>query len=212
MRKAEGGSARWAAVALTCASVATLSAQPRELIERTLAIVGGQVITLSDTRAAVSLGLIDVGSAADVADRAIAKLVERELVLREVQRYAPPDPTEAAIEARLATVRQRFPDALALAQVFAFTGFSETRLRDWVRDDLRLQAYLAQRFAAAGIPTEQEISMAFTARRGQFDAAGTSFEQAVPLLREELAAARRQELIADWIADLRRRTEIVLLK
>ena len=35
-----------------------LAAQAGELIERTLAIVGGQVLTLSDARAAVTLGLL----------------------------------------------------------------------------------------------------------------------------------------------------------
>ena len=81
----------------------------------------------------------------------------------------------------------------------------------WVRDDLRIQAYLAQRFAAAGVPTEQEVSLAYTARRAEFDKAGTTFEEATPVLREQLSAARRRELIADWVADLRRRTDVVLL-
>ena len=187
-------------------------AQPGELIERTLAIVGGQVITLADTRAATSLGLIEIGKSADPVDSATTLLVERELILREVQRYAPPEPAESAIEARVESVRQRFADAAALDRALEATGFSDVRLRAWVRDDLRIQAYLAQRFAAAGAPTEQEIALAYTSRRAEFEKAGTSFEQATPLLREQLSAARRKELIADWVTDLRRRTEVVLLK
>jgi hypothetical protein len=192
-------------------TVASGFAQPGELIERTLAIVGGRVITLSDTRAAAALGLIDIGTPADPVDAATSLLVERELVLREVQRYAPPEPAESAIEARVESVRQRFPDPGALARTLEATGFSELRLRAWLRDDLRIQAYLAQRFAAAGVPTEQEIALAYTQRRAEFDKTGTTFEQATPLLREQLAAARRKELIADWVADLRRRTDVVLI-
>jgi hypothetical protein len=186
-------------------------AQP-ELIERTLAIVGGQVITLADTRAATSLGLIEIGKSVDPVDSAASLLIERELILREVQRYAPPEPADSAIDARVETVRQRFPDAAALTRVLESTGFNDARLRAWVRDDLRIQAYLAQRFAAAGVPTEQEISLAYTARRAEFEKAGITFEQATPQLREQLSAARRKELIADWVADLRRRTDVVLLK
>ncbi len=186
-------------------------AQPAELIERTLAIVGGRVITLSDTRAATALGLIDIGTTADPVDAATSVLVERELVLREVQRYAPPEPAESAIDARADAVRRRFPDAGALTRAFEATGFNEARLRAWLRDDLRIQAYLAQRFAAAGAPTEQEIALAYTERRAEFEKAGTTFEQATPLLREQLAATRRKELIADWVADLRRRTDVVLI-
>jgi len=185
--------------------------QQPELIERTLAIVGGHVITLSDTRAAAVLGLIEVGKPADPVDAATTQLVERELVLREVERYAPPEPPETAIAPRIDAVRQRFPDAAAFNRTLEAFGFSEARLMSWVRDDLRIQAYLAQRFAAAGVPTEQEVSLAYTARRAEFDKAGTTFEEATPVLREQLSAARRRELIADWVADLRRRTDVVLL-
>lgn len=188
------------------------SAQTHELIERTLAIVGGQVITLSDTRAATSMGLIGTGRTADDVGGATTLLVERQLILREVQRYAPPEPTPSAVDARVDVVRRRFADAGAFTKALELTGFSEVRLRAWVRDDLRIQAYLGQRFAAAGVPTEQEISLAYITRRAEFEKAGTSFEQATPMLREQLAAARRRELIADWVADLRRRTDVVLLK
>lgn len=199
-------------VAILASTSLTAEQQPADLIERTLAIVGGRVITLADTRAATTLGLIEIGKPADPVDAATMVLVERELILREVQRYAPPEPAEGAIDARLVSVRQRFPDEAGLNQMFDNTGFSDERLRAWLRDDLRIQAYLAQRFAAAGVPTEQEISLAYMTRRAEFEKAGTTFEQATPLLRERLAASRRKELIADWVADLRRRTEVVLLK
>lgn len=187
----------------------TARAQPGELIERTLAIVGGQVITLSDVNAAIALGLIDVTNEAPPVAAATSRLVDRLLILREVQRYAPPDPNDAAIDARLDEVRAK-PGA-GLARALELTGFTEARLRAWVRDDLRSQVYLAQRFAAAGAPGEQEIAATFTRERAQFEAAGTTFEQAIPILRERLTAARRRELIADWVSELRRRTDVVVL-
>ncbi|MEO8679370.1 MAG: hypothetical protein ABI665_10010 [Vicinamibacterales bacterium] len=187
----------------------TAGAQPGELVERTLAIVGGQVITLSDVNAAIGLGLVEGVDAASPAAAGTARLVERVLILREVQRYAPPDPGDAAIDARLAEVRAK--TGAAFARVLEQTGFTEVRLRDWIRDDLRSQAYLAQRLAAAGMPSDPELAAAFTSGRAEFDAAGTTFEQAVPILRERLTAARRRELITDWVTDLRRRTDVVVL-
>jgi hypothetical protein len=198
-------------LAVALALPVAASAQQPELIERTLAIVGGRVITLSDTRAAVDLGLIEIGKPADPVDAATTALVDRELVLREVQRYAPPEPSESAIETRVNSMRQRFADAEAFKRALDGFGFSEARVNSWVRDDLRIQAYLAQRFAAAGLPTEQEVSLAYTSRRAEFEKAGMTFEQATPILREQLSGARRRELIADWIADLRRRTDVVLI-
>ena len=186
-----------------------LSAQ--ELLDRTLALVGGQPITLSDTRAAIALGLIDAGAATPDGD-ATAQLIRRELILREVQRYAPAAPSDSAVDTRLADIRKRFPDAAAMTRVLDAHAFSETRLRTWVRDDLRTEAYLAQRFASASTPTDAEISAAYARSKAEFDKRSLTFEQAAPIVRDRLIAARRLELIADWVSDLRRRTEVVILQ
>ena len=77
----------------------------QELIERTLAIVGGQPITLSDARAAVVFGLVTGERPSDDIPAITGLLVDRELILREVQRYAPPAPADAAVDARLDEIR-----------------------------------------------------------------------------------------------------------
>lgn len=183
-----------------------------ELIERTLALVGGQPITLGDARAATAFGLIAAERPSEQISVLTGLLVDRELILREVQRYAPPAPSQSAIDARVDEIRKRFPDAAAFARALDLHGFTEVRLRAWVRDDLRTEAYLAQRFASASLPTDAEISAAFARARAEFDQSGTTFEQATPILRERLIAARRSELISDWLSDLRRRTDVVILQ
>ena len=193
-----------------CAIAALLGTTQPELIERTLALVGGQAITLSDARATIALGLIEIPKGADAIASATTQLVDRELVLREVQRYAPPPPDETVVTTRLDTIRTRFPPG-ALAQLLQRHGFSEGRLRAWVRDDLRTQAYLAQRFASASLPSDTEVSAAYNRQRAEFEKAGQTFEQAAPIVRERLIAARRAELLADWLSELRRRTDVVIL-
>jgi hypothetical protein len=184
----------------------------QELLDRTLAIVGGQPITLSDARAAVALGLLEADGAADPIPGVVLQMVDRELVLREVQRYAPAAPAESAVDARFDQIRARFTDAAALTRVLEVHGFTEGRLKTWIRDDLRTTAYLAQRFASASTPSDQELSAAYARARTEFDQQGLSFERAVPIVRDRLIAARRRELIADWVADLRRRTDVVILQ
>lgn len=198
----------WAFVAWMVPGVA--SAQTGELLERTLAIVGTQVITLSDARAAIRLGLIEAGTQANPAS-ATQVLVDRELVLREVQRYAPPAPSASAVDTRIDEIRQRLSAPDEWTRILDETGFTEARLRAWVRDDLRTVAYLAQRFASASTPTDAEVARLFTQQRAEFERTGTTFEQAAPALRERLVATRRSELIADWVSDLRRRTDVVIL-
>ena len=116
------------------------------------------------------------------------------------------------MDARLDEIRTRFPDAAGFTRALDLHGFTEVRLRAWIRDDLRTVAYLAQRFASASTPTDTEISSAYARSRAEFDAAGTTFEQATPVLRERLITARRAELIDDWLSDLRRRTDVVIIK
>ena len=195
----------WCALAL----VATLT-QPA-LLDRTLALVGGQAITLSDARVATALGLIDLPKGGDPIAGATMQLVDRELVLREVQRYAPPAPEETVINTRLDDIRKRFQEPGALAHLLRSHGFTEARLRAWVRDDLRTQAYLAQRFASASLPSDTELSAAYTRQRAEFEKAGQTYEQAAPIVRERLVASRRAELLADWLSELRRRTDVVIL-
>jgi len=184
----------------------------QELLDRTLALVGGQPITLSDARAAIALGLVTADRSPDPIPGVTAQLVDRELMLREVQRYAPPSPAESAVDARLGEIAARFADGAALERILDQHGFTPARLRAWVRDDLRTQAYIAQRFASASTPTEAELSATYQRTRPEFDKQGLAFEQAVPILRERLITSRRNELVADWLSDLRRRTDVVILQ
>jgi hypothetical protein len=184
----------------------------QEPLDRTLALVGGQPITLSDARAALALGLIDSGqgSSAPMSD-AVARLIQRELILREVQRYAPAAPSESAVDERLEKIRGRFPNAAAMNRVLDANGFTAARLGAWLRDDLRTEAYLAQRFASAATPADAEVARAYTQSKAAYDQKFASFEEAAPAIRQMLIESRRRQLIVDWVSDLERRTEIVLL-
>ncbi len=132
-------------------------------------------------------------------------------MLREVQRYAPPAPAESEIDARMDETRRRLPAGAALAAVLRAHGLSEARLRAWLRDDLRTQAYLAQRFASASSPSDTEVSAAYTAaarrvRRGRADVRAGSTDRA-----RAADCGTPRELLADWLSDLRRRTDVVIL-
>lgn len=120
-----------------------------ETIDRVLAVVAGQLITLSDVTAAADLGLQTADGAADPVRAVLAKLIDRELVLAEVDRYAPPEPTAEAVDREVARVRQRFASPAAFDAALARSGIDEKHLRETLRQDLRLRAYLDQRFSTA---------------------------------------------------------------
>jgi hypothetical protein len=184
--------------------VVTAEAGQELLVERTVAVVGGAAITLSDVRTALALGLVD----GDEREGA-ARLVERWLILHEVSRFAPPEPAAADVEARVAAIRARAGSPAAFDAILARGGFTVGRLAAWLRDDLRIAAYLDQRFATAGTASEADVAEYAGTHAAELDAAGVIAADRLRVARERLQAERRRELITDWLAELRRRTPVV---
>lgn len=203
-----------ASVVVVVAWAVPLRAQTRvtapgeQLLERTLAIVGGAVVTQSDVDTAVRLGLVEAGASALQA-RATGAVIERWLMLHEVARFSPAEPDRAAVEARLMAVRARAGGDGPLEAVLTAGGFTTARLTAWLRDDLRITAYLDQRFASAGVPPDADVTAFAAAHRAELEQAGVPPAALHEAARERLVAARRRDLISDWLADLRRRTEVV---
>ena len=138
---------RTGAVLLTlCLGAAAVRA---ETIDRVLAVVAGQLIMLSDVTAATDLGLQSPDGAADPVRAVLNKLIDRELVLAEVERYAPAEPTAESVDREVQRVRQRLPSPAAFEAALARSGFDDKHLRETLRQDLRLRAYLDQRFSTA---------------------------------------------------------------
>jgi len=120
-----------------------------ETIDRVLAVAAGNLITLTDVMAARDLQLQTADGAADPIRAILTKLIDRELVLFEVERYAPPEPSAAEIDREVERVRARFGSASELDAALRRSGIDEKHLRETLRQDLRIRAYLDQRFAAA---------------------------------------------------------------
>lgn len=120
-----------------------------EVIDRALAVVAGEVITLSDVSAARDLGLVVPSPDGDPIRQVLSALIDRALILAEVARYAPAEPSDAALDRDTAAVRARFPTAHAFETVLARTGLAEAHVRAVLRRNLLIQAYLDERFATA---------------------------------------------------------------
>jgi hypothetical protein len=143
-----------AVVLVACAGVVARG----EVIDRVLAVVGGQLITLSDVTAARDLRLVPPEQTADPVRAVLGKLIDRELVLAEVERYAPPEPTAEAVDVEVRRVRARFDSDEAFDAALTRSGMDEKHLRETLRQDLRIRAYLDQRFSAASDRRDQALA------------------------------------------------------
>ena len=170
-------------VIITVLSVLSAAAASAEVIDRVVAVVGGQIITQSDVDAAAAFGL---GSN-------LQALIDRTLMLSDVRRVAPPDPAPTAVEARLARIRAIFAAPDGFARALEVSGLNEAAVRFYAAEDLRLSAFLDERFSSASQPTEEEVRQAGEAARAR------------------LIAERRQTLVDAWIAELRRHADITVI-
>lgn len=196
-KREEGGGPnvrRLLAGALCALLSALCSSASGEIIDRVLAILPGQIITQTDVQAALDLGLVESPTGSDRLATGLSALIDRVLMLNEVRRVMPPEPSVAAVDARVDRIRQRFDSPTALARVLAASGVDETVLRVYAADDLRLASYLEERFSTASQPTDQEL------------------RQMAEAARASLVVERRRSLIAAWTSELRRRADVTVLE
>lgn len=184
-----------------------LSAQ--QLLDRVLARIDTEAITQTDVETLVEFGLIDTKSATLPA--AIRQAIERQLALREVARFPPPEPPAAAVDQQLAAMKARVGERLDA--VMRANGVDEARLRALARDTLRIRLYLDQRFGTSTQVTEEDARKYFEEHRDQFTRNGEAltFEQAAAEARQRASAERQAKAVTQWLQDLRSRSEVVLV-
>ena len=128
----------------------------QQLLDRVVARVGGTAITQTDVDAAVGLGIVEAPSTQDPAAR--RQVIDRQLLLAEVSRFPPTEPSETAVAELVAKMKSRAGgnyDALLRR-----TGLDEQRVRDLARDTLRIEAYVDQRFGTAQTPERRRDMVA----------------------------------------------------
>ena len=186
---------------------ATALAAAQTLLDRVVARVNGSVILLSDERAAVRFGLVD--AAADSED-AVEQMVQRALLVEEVNRFPPPEPTAEAVDTEVARLRARAGGSLD--DVERSTGITADAVRLLARDRLRIQGYIDQRFGLTVPLTDEQVLDYYRAHPEEFivDGQPVSFERAQGLARERAGLQQRQRTISQWLRDLRARADVTV--
>ena len=180
-------------------------------IDRVLAVVNADVITESDVRAALAFDLVRPARLeADPIRTTLDQLIRRELILDEVTRSTPAETDPARVTARMNAIRARFPSPAAYEARLAETAMNETRLRDMVEADIRVEDYMRQRFGAVAEPSDVDIVGYYETHRADFTSGGRqlTLDEARPTVRERVIEERRRQLVDEWVARLRRRAEV----
>lgn len=179
------------------------SAASAQMVDTLVAVVDSRTVAASDIALARALGALGfTASGAPLGRKDIDRYVDVVLILQESERIgisAEPAETDRAWDAAVARTGgeaavQRWLDGNAID-------------RDWARHvvelDVQRQKFLAERFAAFVIPSEDDITRGLTP--GQTD------EAARERTREALVRAAAEKAQAEWLAGARRRAAIRIL-
>jgi hypothetical protein len=133
-------------VALSGAFLTASGAQVE--LDRIVSRVQGRIVTQSDVRQARVLKLVDETSS----DAATLRGLEtRLLVLHELSRAAPlPSPGAPEVDARRAEWVATIGGEGQVPGLLQQAGMSPADLDSWLRDDLRIRAYLRRQFGMLG--------------------------------------------------------------
>jgi hypothetical protein len=176
---------------------------PRDLVDRVVAVVANHVIMLSDARAFLELRLVETPGAADPVPPILTTLIERHLVLAEIPANLIAEPSRLEVDRSMAVVAERLGGDEVLASLLPTVGFSRDDLSQVLREDLRVERYLARRFPGARQPTQEELDVWIREHADAQSASPTpSVEAARDEARRQLTQALRQASIDAWVATL----------
>jgi uncharacterized RDD family membrane protein YckC len=186
--------------------VSALVASPAEavVVERVLASVNGQLVTLSDVVAYQTLS----GSPEHPKENVVRALVDRRLLLEEADRFAipVPDTSEIAVRASAVAIHLGGPDGLTRA--LDRLGWGPDELRAWIIDELRVTEFLNQRVYFFVIIPPADIDAYIDDHRNEF--ADVSVEDARALAEERLVQERGDAKRDQFLAGLRAKATVRL--
>ena len=134
-----------------CVAIFALFVVPggsQQLLDRVVARVGATPITQTDVDAAVAFGVID-----RQAGEPVKQMIDRRLILAEVNRFPPPEPDFRVVQDLMVKMKATAgPDVNA---VMKRTGVDDNRLSELARETLRIRSYVLQRFGNSARSEEQ---------------------------------------------------------
>jgi hypothetical protein len=149
----------------SCIVYDSVSASAQQPLDRVIARVGSHVIMQSDVTASVALGVVEGQDAEPAGSAAIEQVIERHVLLAEVARFPPPEPTVMAIDELAGAMKARVGPRLQV--LMQETGIDEAGIRELARDTLRIRAYVRQRFGAPATLDNPEVRQWLRDARGR---------------------------------------------
>lgn len=181
---------------------------PAELIDRVLAAVNNEVITLSDLRQAMAfnaaMGARDSGTQAEAGT--LEGLVNRKLFLQEAARLRFDEVSDQDVAGELAAVRRQLGTDDAYRQLLDRMQVSEEQFGRMVRQRLMVERFLQKKIGLFARATREEAQEYYTGHPEQFK--GRPFPEVQEGILAVLSEQKAGQQLDRFIDELRGRAVI----
>ncbi len=172
-----------------------------ELVDRILAVVNDEIISLSDLQKYRAF----FGQSRD-SETVLEELIDQKLLLAEARKFEIPSPSDEIVEEEVKALIVRFGGKTALIDRLKRLIFSEEELRDVIRIRLIAAQLLAQRINIFVFVSPQEVQAHYEAHPEQF--AGQTLEEARSTIQDHLTQGKIAGKRGDYLNRLRGRSTI----
>ena len=194
-----------AAGAILCAFFLLASAVHAELIDRVVAAVNNDVITLSDLQQAVAFNaaLGGKGNGRQLELETREGLINGKLLLQEAYRLRFAEVSEQDIAAEIGRLRQRLGSDDAYRAFLARTGLTEERLGRMLGDRLLIERFVERKIGLFARVTRDEAQSYFQDHPREFN--GKRFAQVQKQITALMSEQKVGQQLDLYIAELRNR-------
>ena len=205
-----------AGMALFC-SIAGLNPAHAEITDRVAALVGGEVITLSDVRWLVQFrGQTlppDPARRKPAYSAALNQLIEETLIAREAQNTPGAEILHGEIETRVEVYRQRFRSEELFQEKLRSMGMSPASLRAMIRRQLAVQKFVRVRIQPFAIVLPQDIETYYRERFLPTVRGGPAppLELLQNQIQEIVELRKTNQELERWVTRARQRTAVEVL-
>ncbi len=174
-----------------------------ETLDRVVAVVDGQPITLSEITEFIALN--PGRNPPPTPAEALEILIEARLIEREARRYPLQPPSPEELDEALRQLRDSFPSAESYGETLVRLGIREDYLRKNLRRALIVDSYLDRRFRPLVQVSEREVEDYYeTVLLPDLDSAAASrLEEVEALIRDILEQRDLNRRIDAWVDELK---------
>ncbi len=187
------------------------------LVDEVVAVVNRHLITRSEVRQEAALVLVeqagDRGLEREITGEFLVKVMEllinQRVLLDEAQKMGVPPVTEEQRERLMLGFRRRFSDPEVYARFLFTHDITEEEIGDILVRHYRVERLKERKLRVMPEVTEEEVRQYYDKHRIELGSA--SFELVAEAIRLKLMTRTREQGLARWVWDLRKRSEVKVL-